>query len=153
MTELHFERLTKLANHLLHGKLGHKVFDFGNFNTFEEEMPEQPLNICGTAGCAIGECPIVFPDDWEFDFDGSPGLKSPGCSGSLCGANSFFGLSALEVNLVFLPVAYWDAEMPAWLDTLRNLQDPPVGLPVTATKEQVGENILKFIKLKRNGTI
>ena len=46
------ERLLRLADHLDHGKLGHEEFDFKQYNDTTESM-------CGTAGCAIGECPIL----------------------------------------------------------------------------------------------
>lgn len=52
------KRLRKLADHLMHGKLGHKRFDFNEYNLPSEGFDEKG---CGTAGCAIGECPIVFP--------------------------------------------------------------------------------------------
>lgn len=48
------ERLLKLAEHLEVGELGHEVFDFTVYGG------------CGFAGCALGECPTVFPDDWAF---------------------------------------------------------------------------------------
>ena len=61
------ERLLQLADHLENGKLGHKIFDFIKFNDTTESM-------CGTAGCAIGECPILWPDDWEWSNHGLPML-------------------------------------------------------------------------------
>ncbi len=48
------ERLLALADHLERGKLGHEKFDFGCYNNTDS-------NVCGTAGCGIGECPILFP--------------------------------------------------------------------------------------------
>ena len=59
------EKLTTLANHLLHGKLGHEKFDFSNFNFTPHKMLIS--NECGTLGCALGECPIIWPDEWTFD--------------------------------------------------------------------------------------
>jgi hypothetical protein len=50
--------LRQLAEHLLHGKLGHEKFDFSRFNDAE--------NTCGTNGCAAGELPILWPDQWGF---------------------------------------------------------------------------------------
>ncbi len=58
---MHRERLLKLAEHLEHGELGHDYFDIQSFN--EGSSAKKP---CGSAGCAIGECPIVFPHDWVF---------------------------------------------------------------------------------------
>lgn len=54
------KRLLKLIVHLEHGKLGHRVFDFGTWNSGEK------VNHCRTNGCAIGECPVIFPKHWSF---------------------------------------------------------------------------------------
>lgn len=54
-------RLLKLAEHLERGKLGHKTFDMGTLNSGPRDKKG-----CGTSGCAIGECPIVFPKYWRF---------------------------------------------------------------------------------------
>lgn len=59
------DRLRQLADHLLNGKLGHQIFNFAFYN-------DRFINKCGTSGCAIGECPIVFPDDWIWTEDGDP---------------------------------------------------------------------------------
>jgi hypothetical protein len=67
MKKIHKDRLLKLARHLEKGKLSHKTFDFRRFS-MQELPPEDPSdleNYCGTAGCAIGECPAVFPGEWE----------------------------------------------------------------------------------------
>ena len=65
-----YERLEKLANHLLHGKLGHETFDFSKYNNGSfGKYAEERLKYCGTAGCAIGECPFVF-EEWLFNSTG-----------------------------------------------------------------------------------
>jgi len=61
MKKLHKDRLLKLAQHLESGKLGHRIFDMRHWN----EGPYDKKG-CGTAGCAIGECPLVFPKEWIF---------------------------------------------------------------------------------------
>jgi hypothetical protein len=67
------ERLSKLVDHLFYEKLIHKEFTLKVFNSncpddyhyFNED------NICGTYGCAIGELPFVFPDEFSFDKTGT----------------------------------------------------------------------------------
>jgi len=60
------DRLLILADHLLYGSLGHKVFDFNTYNTYDNPF-EKPLEGvprgCGTHGCAIGECPVIWPEE------------------------------------------------------------------------------------------
>ena len=57
------KNLEKLAIHLESGKLIHEVFDIHNWNT--QKDGKEP-NGCGYAGCAIGECPFLFPNSFEF---------------------------------------------------------------------------------------
>lgn len=60
------DRLLKLAHHLEAGcPGGHEVLDMEVYNNSNDAK-------CGTAGCAIGELPIVFPEDWEFGATGNP---------------------------------------------------------------------------------
>jgi len=47
------ERLLKLATHLRQEKLPID-WDFGTI-----------VNECGTAGCALGNCQFVWPNDWD----------------------------------------------------------------------------------------
>jgi hypothetical protein len=122
------ERLQKLAEHLLHGKLGHESFDFGIYNNTEEPF-------CGTAGDAIGECPIVFPEYWEFDEYGYPMTQN-----ELDTENSgmaFFDLTLDEFEHLFYPNAQ-DTELYGGKRLKRN-----------ATRYEVAENILAFIKTKQ----
>ncbi len=58
------ERLIQMAEHLESGKLGHEVFDFSTVNDIF--LPK-----CGTAGCAIGELPIIWPNNWKWSISGS----------------------------------------------------------------------------------
>lgn len=119
------ERLQKLADHLLHGKLGHKVFSFDTFNSGRKP-------ICGTAGCAIGECPIVWPGEWKFAKDGDPVTTF---NNSLSSSKDFFGIIHDEFMHLFVP----DSQN---IDKYggKHLDD-------RATKEQVANNILEFIKI------
>ncbi len=118
-------RLLMLAKHLEKGKLGHKIFDFSVFNAHENGWTCDPPT-CGTRGCAIGECPILFPKEWEFNGVGLPQAKT-------MSNPKFFGLNHYEYEFLFLPFAF----LP---DSDR--------LPGTATKEQVAAHIRAFVKRK-----
>ena len=125
------ERLLKLADHLEHGKLGHKVFSFLHFNA-RKDGDGHRVNRCGYMGCAIGECPIVWPDDWEFKPEPLlQGYTWPGKSGI-----AWFDITADEFNHLFIPYAqhpilYGGTELGA-----------------DATKEQVTANIRAFVAHK-----
>lgn len=90
------ERLTKLAEHLETGKLGHKIFDFSTYNA-NRNGDDMGTARCGTAGCAIGECPIVFPDEWKFDKLGGIVLRS-GDDHTV-----FFDITDEQYDHLFLP--------------------------------------------------
>lgn len=98
-------RLRKLARHLRSGKLGHKEFNFGVWN--DASGPR-----CGTAGCAIGECPILFREDWRFDSIGFPVLRKrtkeakrepEAAEDTESAAMQYFGLRLYEVCRLFTP--------------------------------------------------
>lgn len=98
------DRLIKLARHLEKGMLGHEKFNFATFH-----RGKATTDFCGTEGCAIGECPVVFPEEWEFhpsvyDFDailpGLIGLEEPHV---IDHAMKFFGLNKGEAYHLFLP--------------------------------------------------
>lgn len=56
MKKLFKDRLLKLAAHLQKGKLGHDRFDFETWHQVN----------CTSAGCAIGECPTIWPRAFRF---------------------------------------------------------------------------------------
>jgi len=58
------ERLLKLVEHLESGKLGQDEFDFTTYHGLK--IDPETETICGTRGCAIGELPHVFPQDWVY---------------------------------------------------------------------------------------
>lgn len=120
------ERLLKLANHLLYSQLGHEIFDFNHYN--KGEGAQSVKNKCGTAGCAIGECPIVWPEHWEFDGNGFPVLKDYG-SPTMSGL-TFFEISRTTYEELFMPTGPYS--------TIRN------GPKSNATKEEVANNIIKY---------
>src|SRR4051812_3164233 len=101
MNQLHIERMRKLAEHLRTGQLGHKKFGFWTFNNATEAR-------CGTIGCAVGECPILFPDEWTWLVGGNPGLRKNQIDGwdpetSIDDAAEFFGISDDEAGGLFVP--------------------------------------------------
>ncbi len=54
-TKLHIKRLKILRDHLISENRYHEIFDIERMTGFYK---------CKTAGCAIGECPAAFPDEW-----------------------------------------------------------------------------------------
>lgn len=124
---IRFDRLEKIAEHLEKGQLGHKVFDFMQYNE-----GKQDANGCGTNGCAIGEMPFIFPRQWIFDQDMPVllGGENVGVDRNSC---EFLGLSLGEFQHLFIPL----------------FQRPELGrmLCDAATRYEVAANIRQFIKL------
>lgn len=56
-----FGRLEAVIKHLRTGQLAHVKFDFSFIN-----FDPQATTGCGTAGCAYGEFPVIFPEDFDF---------------------------------------------------------------------------------------
>ena len=97
------DRFLKLADHLEFGQLGHKRFDMNYFNTHSSAAWK-----CGTAGCALGECPIVFPRHWKFEY-GSVLLRGSSVN------HHGFGVSGFNAAAKFFDVDYghiYDLFMP-----------------------------------------
>ena len=96
-TGIRFDRLETLAQHLETGVLGHEEFDFSDYNT-------GPLNEvgCGTAGCAIGECPIIWPGEWAFCYN-LPLMKGlePRISNVVLSTTTWFGITEEMDNHLF----------------------------------------------------
>lgn len=86
------QRLLQLADHLENGKLGHERFDFSRYNN-------EP-NKCGTAGCALGECPVLWPEQWKWDGN-DPLLRDKWETDE--SAHEFFGLDDFECDHLFYP--------------------------------------------------
>ncbi len=128
---MHKRRLLKLAEHLESGKLGHKKFDFSTLNTTDDFTI--PRGVCGTLGCAIGECPIAFPMLWRFNPEsGTPELLNG--TEDFEAAETFFGISMLQGEHLFCPN---QQETSAYGG--RVLGDH-------ATAQQVAANIRAFVK-------
>lgn len=139
MKAIHKRRLLKLAKHLRSGKLGHARFDFRRVNAdaFGNELW---TNGCGAVGCAIGECPIVFPEHWRF-VSGQPNLNravdgSFNLIASFEAAKEFFNLTREEVSHLFAPKQQKASKFRG------------IRLGKLAKKEQVAANIEAFVKLK-----
>jgi hypothetical protein len=129
------DRLRQLAEHLLHGKLIHEVFDFNFFNYTPNES--LILKGCGTNGCAIGECTAVWPEEWRFNVHGSPITGDPMKYGSSTQSGVvWFELTTREFRLLFAPHAGQPLSLE--VSTIPVIKQ----LPETATKEQVAINIL-----------
>jgi len=56
-------RLRKLAKHLRSKHCVHNKFDFG---TVARGQMDKDGNYCGSAGCAMGEFPAVWPNEWRW---------------------------------------------------------------------------------------
>jgi hypothetical protein len=123
------ERLRKLADHLMHGNLGHQAFDFGHFNSgmIDSRYEDNPrLRRCGTIGCALGECPFIF-EEWYFDGCDEPVIEP--YYTSLASASHFFNISGKEARHLFIP---------------RMQHEHPI-LEKHSSRQEVAENIYRFI--------
>lgn len=144
------KRLEKLAKHLETGKLGHKFFDFSeySFTDSEDGRKRNPYH-CGTAGCALGECPVVFPKSWRFLKGDTPFFVrilpalpcepkplTNGRDRPFRSACRFFELSADEAEHLFYP------------NGQRPLRFGGRTLDQDATRKQVARNMRAFIKVK-----
>lgn len=136
------ERLYMLANHLLDGELGHLEFYFGLLNSGSMGNKKHP---CGTMGCAIGECPIVFPEFWAWRADYSGDEFEPRLRGSkndwICDVEKFFNVTAEERRHLFHP----GEQIP---DRFGGIY-----LKNKASSQQVANNIFEFINLWKDGKI
>ena len=139
------DRLLELAAHLKSDRRGHKVFDF---NCFSVGVRDPERHGCGSAGCAFGELPVVWPDEWEFGEPWHPNM--PECdygvrlksetsfdansSSARLGACEWFDLTKDEVHALFYPGLELSEISP--IEVLR----------VNATAEQVADRFIVFVK-------
>jgi len=129
---MHKQRLLDLADHLEFGKLGHDKFDFSIWS-----RRANLENSCGTAGCALGECPFLFPNDWKFH-NGIANTRRPSYKnnpGALSSAVEFFDITFTEASHLFLPM-----EQQTWLYGKKLLFD--------ASRKEVADNIRDFVNAK-----
>jgi hypothetical protein len=162
MKKIFKDRLLKLAEHLERGKKLHKKFDFAYltaspnpnysseawnawYNTVDElgnrdyaKEPQQFFTLkpyhCGTAGCALGEMPVVSRK-WNFSKDSEPHLKGSR-RGAFDSAESWFGITEDESSHLFEP----DNQNPELFGGCR------VGEKATA--KQIAKNIRAFVRIK-----
>ncbi len=128
---MHKERLLKLADHLEYGKIGHAKFDFSVLNSDETRLPMRGK--CGTLGCAIGECPIAFPEDWGFFETGIRIFNNPAAD-EWRSVTEFFQITQYAAQHLFMP---FDQDVEKYGG--EHLGD-------NATKEKVAANIRVFVK-------
>ena len=146
-------RLEKLAAHLEAGNLDADVFRFAHYR-----QVRLIGGACLTTGCAIGECPALFPEDWTWTpfsgLDGvwhtSPRLRSHASVWRLeahgvtrISAQEFFGLTYDEYSALFLPMSQDE------LLDFKGEQVLPM-LPREATPAKVAENIRTFVREYNN---
>lgn len=163
------ERLLKLADHLEFGTLGHRVFNFSRLN---EGTVINKDTLCKTNGCAIGECPIVFPEDWEFRQLGEsigeyietvPSLKSYSkdnttTSPSFRSAELFFDINEKESEILFIPSNYANENERNNDETGDYMSEEELcfGTKIilrqfgSATKEEIAKHIRYFVELKES---
>ncbi len=120
------DRLLRLAEHLETGQLGHERFDFDFYNDASDR--------CGTTGCALGECPIVWPDDWYFHLH-KVALRGETSSDVRDSAALWFGCSKDAAEHLFYP----SEQLPEFYGGEE--------LGEKATREQVAANIRAFIEV------
>lgn len=127
------DRLLKLADHLEHGQRGHPIFDFSVLS-----QGQRRANGCGTNGCALGECPVVWPREWFFIRSTCPfgGLYDPVTDGLTTRESGmeFFGTDNDEYENLFLM-----GDRAPWNDY--SLEDD-------ATPQQVAQGIRNFVEWK-----
>lgn len=132
-TGIRFDRLKQLADHLLHGKLAHKRFDFRFINAIEEDTDEKyKKNKCGTMGCAIGECPAIWPENWSWKLQGV--MLDGVLEWELASAEKWFGIDTQMAEHLFLE----DHQHPELYGGKH--------LGGNARKSSVAKNILAFIE-------
>ena len=136
---IQFDKLNQLAKHLIAGELGYEEFDFNHYNesTLSKGFDKQG---CGTSGCAIGEMPFVFSEDWHFAGT-SPALKKGSANIIAIDAKRYLGLNSDQYESLFIP----NGE-PLKGDTRRMIGP-------AATAKRVGNHILKFIKTMKSETV
>lgn len=105
MKKLFKDRLLKLAAHLEKGKLGHDKFNFDVWHRVN----------CTSAGCAIGECPTIWPRAFRFSRvrycsrDGAS-MGNVVLTGTRttnhAAAMKWFGVTEIEATHLFIPTLY-----------------------------------------------
>lgn len=140
-----FERLAQIVEHLVSGQLMHKEFNFAVLNSSD------PIDDsgCGSNGCAIGEFPAIWPNDWRFIKEYSPYKdNSPGVfytPGLLDEYLSYHGVS--HNVLLWLSLTKDQAEYLFYPACNNGFPKPGTvnQMPGNATRYEVTARIRKFI--------
>lgn len=135
--EIKTDLLRKLADHLMTGELGHERFDLTTING-------DGAGCCGTAGCAIGELPILFPDDWQFgDYILEIHLRHDSDGSEWRDVEQYFGITDEMSTHLFSPYGKKTYQKPDLYGGVMLERD--------TTKEIVASNIIKFCELAESG--
>lgn len=151
MTSNQLDRLEQLAAHIISPQRRHKEFDLARFN---RGLPSGQTNVCGTHGCALGELPALWPEQFKW-VGGGVGFLDSGCGESiaiLC--ENYFGMDQYEAWLLFSPV-HMDEDLfkGAYILMLEVMEETGVqALERDATAEEAAANIRQFVRAKR-GTL
>lgn len=135
------ERLEQLAKFDPRTVKADYAFDFDEHNGSANPISYDE-NGCGTVGCKLGQCPLLW-GEWIYSENHFlPILKDT----TFCtvdpieeSAMLWFSLTESEVLHLFYP----DCQNTNWSDLLVK----------TSTEEQVNAHILRFVEQKRNGEI
>lgn len=113
MKQLHKDRLLKLAEHL--ERIPNKKFNLSSWIQTVNGPANQngfTKHSCGTAACAVGYLPVVFPKYFEYNYldSYSPRLRYKTKAvldlDGFFGATHFFGLSEDQAFNLFMPSNY-----------------------------------------------
>lgn len=118
-TEIGKQRLLQLAEHLKHGKLAHDRFDFGTIHSVEN---------CGSAGCALGELPTLWPESFFIRPNVGDVRLMPGGQT----IPEFFGITGRDFIDLFFP-----GHILSWCNNTL--------LPRSASKDLVADSIIAFV--------
>ena len=135
MKTIEYDKLEAAANHLLTGKLGHDKFNIVHFNQGSEDA-----NVCGTSGCMVGEFPIIWPSVFRFASDNHEGKH-------ILFINDSSESTERDV-MNWLNISHWQYTH-LFYSTCQRDEYGGIELSNNATKEQVANNILEFIKIMK----
>jgi hypothetical protein len=84
------DRLLQLADHL-------------DYNVNDTNWDYSTLiSPCGTAGCALGHCPEIWPDYWQLHLNSYSAYQLAGSHFSIeISASKFFNISMEDVDMLF----------------------------------------------------
>ncbi len=134
---IEIKKLELLAAHLERGKLFHEKFDILVYH--QQYDSRKPPRECQTLGCAIGECPGLWPEDWAWTDNGV--RLTRGQRSNMLAARVFFELSGAECEHLFMAGHQFPDRFGGEL------------LDSNATAAQVAANIRAFIDVQtKTGT-